>query len=203
MAKFRGLVYVKHGRVGSRSEGPDYYLQTYRGDLLLRMNDRHPWKPDYELEFYGRTMVEIEGTRTGRTTIQVQSIAPILAPRIPHPEHNAPGLGEPVELRLGECVLLDDAPLKVTFLSVEDDSRCPSGVTCVWEGQCVIVLGLTPDDGDDQRVELTVRSGHPELAEAVVAGYHVEVHAVKPYPSAGTPTEPSAYRARIEVNRIE
>ena len=29
METFEGLVYVKHGRIGSKSEGPDYYLQTW------------------------------------------------------------------------------------------------------------------------------------------------------------------------------
>src|SRR5947208_2164189 len=50
MDTFKGLVYVKHGRVGTRSEGPDYYLQTTRGDFLLRYRQRNPWEPDYHLE---------------------------------------------------------------------------------------------------------------------------------------------------------
>ena len=49
MGTFKGLVYVKHGRVGSKSEGPDYYLQTCDGEYLLKYVDRCLWKPDYLL----------------------------------------------------------------------------------------------------------------------------------------------------------
>ncbi|MCA9635006.1 MAG: hypothetical protein KC420_03120 [Myxococcales bacterium] len=204
MAKYRGLVYVKHGRVGSRSEGPDYYLQTYKGDFLLRYGERTPWEPDYRLEFYGRRMVEIEGKLLDRHTIQVETIDAILSPRIPQPEQDEPRIGHPFELKLGQSVHLSDAPLTVAFLSVEGDSRCPTGLTCVWEGKCDIVLCLTPDGADGQKVDLTVQGGRPDLAEAVVVGYHVEVHAVKPYPTAAQPQpDPSLYTAVVEIGRIE
>ena len=29
MGTFKGLVYIKNGRIGTKSEGPDYYLQTF------------------------------------------------------------------------------------------------------------------------------------------------------------------------------
>jgi hypothetical protein len=29
METLKGLVYIKQGRIGTRSEGPDYYLQTF------------------------------------------------------------------------------------------------------------------------------------------------------------------------------
>jgi hypothetical protein len=61
MAKFRGLIYVKQGRVGTRSEGPDYYLQTARAEYLLQLNKRDLWKCDYELEFYCRRIVIVTG----------------------------------------------------------------------------------------------------------------------------------------------
>jgi hypothetical protein len=79
---FKGLLYVKHGRVGSRSEGPDYFLQTAKEDLVLVYKDRHLWEPDYVLEFFGRQMVEVHGALDGRT-LKVESIHAILSPNIP------------------------------------------------------------------------------------------------------------------------
>ena len=61
----RGLLYVKHQNVGTRSEGPAYFLQTTGGDLALAMNERAPWQPDYELEFYARAIVEVDGSMEG------------------------------------------------------------------------------------------------------------------------------------------
>ncbi|MCA9708035.1 MAG: hypothetical protein KDK70_19435 [Myxococcales bacterium] len=82
MKRLAGLVYIKHGRVGSRSEGPDYFLQTKDGDFLLRWGDRPLWEPDYRLEFYGRRMVEVHGEVRDRE-VQVERIDPILATMLP------------------------------------------------------------------------------------------------------------------------
>lgn len=204
MAKFRGLVFVKHGRVGSRSEGPDYYLQAYGADYLLKYQARQLWQPDYQLEFFGRKMVEIEGKLVDRHTIQVASITEILSPMIPRPGQAGPSIGEPFELRHGQSVTFTDAPIKLAFLGVLEDSRCPTGVVCVWEGRCVVTLSLTPEGGEGQKFDLTARGGNPELAAADVHGYHVELHDVKPYPTAGAPRpDASQYSVKIEVTRIE
>jgi hypothetical protein len=53
MGTFKGLIYVKYGRVGTRNEGPDYHLQTAHGDLLLAYHPWHAWEMDYQLEYYG------------------------------------------------------------------------------------------------------------------------------------------------------
>lgn len=203
MAKYRGLVYVKHGRVGSRSEGPDYYLQTFRMDYLLRYQDRLAWQPDYQLEFYGRRMVEVEGTLADRQTIKVASIHEILSPMIPRPDAVGPHLGEPFTLKYGQSVHLDDAKLKLAFLSVDQDSRCPIGVTCVWEGQCIVGLSLTKDSGETEKFTLTARAGHPELAAAEVFGYHVELHSVAPAPTKDVP-QPGheQYQLSVEISAI-
>lgn len=82
MFKTSGLIYIKHGRVGTRSEGPDYFLQSFERDYLLRFRERTPWQPDFELEFYNRAMVEVEGELRD-DTLKVASIREILSPMIP------------------------------------------------------------------------------------------------------------------------
>lgn len=82
MTKLAGLVYVKHGRVGTRSEGPDYFLQTVKGDVLLVLDQPAPWLPDYKLEFYGRRMVAVEGDFDGER-FKVAHIQEILAGGLP------------------------------------------------------------------------------------------------------------------------
>ncbi len=83
MRRFRGLLFIKHGRVGTRSEGPDYYIQTSGGDLLLCYEKRNLWQPDYHLEFYNRRMVEIIGRINEQGVIDVESIEMILEQLIP------------------------------------------------------------------------------------------------------------------------
>jgi len=67
MESYKGLVFVKQGRIGSRSEGPDYYLQTKEGEYLLERKTVHEgFRPDYFLEFYCRKFVAIDGKADGK-----------------------------------------------------------------------------------------------------------------------------------------
>jgi hypothetical protein len=68
MEIFKGLVYVKHGRIGSKSEGPDYYLQIFDKEYLLKYADHNLWEPDYYLEFFCRKFVEVNGGLSQETT---------------------------------------------------------------------------------------------------------------------------------------
>jgi hypothetical protein len=59
---YRGLIFIRQGRIGSKSEGPDYYLQTKDDEYLLgRKTETSVFLPDYFLEYYCRKWVEIEG----------------------------------------------------------------------------------------------------------------------------------------------
>lgn len=83
MVLFKGLLYIKHGRIGTKSEDPDYYLQTNKGDFLLQYKERNLWEPDYHLEFYCRKMVEVTGEIREKTIIQVEHIKEIRELLIP------------------------------------------------------------------------------------------------------------------------
>lgn len=39
---YKALLYVKHELVGDKSEGPDYYFQTFKADYLLQYKRRFP-----------------------------------------------------------------------------------------------------------------------------------------------------------------
>ena len=77
MAGFKGLLYVKQAAVGSKSEGPVYYLQTKDREYTLIYGERHPWELDYKLEFFVRSLVKIEGEVVKENQIQVKDITEI------------------------------------------------------------------------------------------------------------------------------
>lgn len=84
METFEGLVYVKHGRIGSKSEGPDYYLQTWNREYLLEYANRGPWELDYYLDFFCRKFVEVTGElKKEGNTIKVTTIKEICRSHIP------------------------------------------------------------------------------------------------------------------------
>ena len=39
-------------------------------------------------------------------------------------------------LRVGQEVLVAEQKLSVKFVSVPEDSRCPTGVNCIWRATC-------------------------------------------------------------------
>ncbi len=43
-------------------------------------------------------------------------------------------LGEEFTVKVGQQVKIKDTKIKLTFLAVPQDSRCPSDVACVWAG---------------------------------------------------------------------
>lgn len=87
--KMEGLVYVKHGRVGTRSEGPDYFLQTncnYQ-DVRYRLKYNQPekWNPDHYLEYFDRRVVRVIGKLSPRgRNIIVESIEMITSTSLPN-----------------------------------------------------------------------------------------------------------------------
>ncbi|HSH03886.1 MAG TPA: hypothetical protein VLL52_15325, partial [Anaerolineae bacterium] len=48
---------------------------------------------------------------------------------------------QPTKLGVGDTITLDG--VDITFVEVTEDSRCPVGVTCVWEGQVGVKLTLS------------------------------------------------------------
>jgi len=197
---FKGLVYVKHGRVGSRSEGPDYYLQTMQGDYLLHFQNRPPFQPDYHLEFHVRQMVEVSGVLQAPRLIEVQSISQILSSRLPPPEATSPQLGEPVTLAQGESLFFPGESLRLRFLDVPEDSRCPPDVVCIWAGCVVATFHIDVGSSQPTPFSLTLKPGDPDKATAIVQGYRVTLQNLDP---ASRPPEnqPTLYTATLKLSK--
>jgi hypothetical protein len=105
-----------------------------------------------------------------------------------------------LRLHVGTAGVVDGGKLTVEFLKVEGDSRCPGGVTCVWQGDAAVALRLTSADGRRAGTTLhTALNLQPKSVE--YDGYDVTLADVQPYPKAQTPIEPGAYVAVISVAR--
>lgn len=86
MHTIRGLLFIKHGAVGTRSEGPLYMLQTEHKDVALRYAKRNPWELDYLLEYHNRHIVEVTGENLGDDVFQVRKVRRLAGTRIPDAE---------------------------------------------------------------------------------------------------------------------
>ncbi len=121
----------------------------------------------------------------------------------------SPAQGPQRVLRVGESLHYDSG-LKVTFLAVRNDSRCPINAQCVWAGDAEVVLRVKAGNQAARIVRI-----HTELEprEAVIpanvfppgmAGipksYVIGIARLNPVPTAGRKTLQSEYRSKLAIS---
>lgn len=85
---------------------------------------------------------------------------------------------ETVNIRLGQTGLADKGKLSIKFVSILDDSRCPVGANCVWEGNAKVRLNVTK--GKSRKTIDLNTSLAPELM--TIYGYTIKIADLKPRP---------------------
>lgn len=96
------------------------------------------------------------------------------------PETIPKRLNEQFQLHLHEPAIIINGP-EISILNIED-SRCPSDVTCVWEGEVKISVHVVKDKNPLGNFTLTSRAGDRTMATQTVDGYSIQVIEVNPYP---------------------
>lgn len=110
---------------------------------------------------------------------------------------------EIVRLEAGQSIQLTVAEARLRFAGKLEDSRCPIGVTCVWEGEIVARLELTPAGGETTSLELKGYVG-PDgdgTLSAATDGLHLTLLGLDPYPVEGQPQGDAPDVATIRVAR--
>ena len=108
-------------------------------------------------------------------------------------------IGQPFDLKVDQTADLQSAGLVIKFVNVTEDSRCPSDVTCIWEGQVSVLVDLTSADGKSfGNFTLTITGGAADNSSAkAVNGYLLRLVDVQPYPKSTQKISPSDYTAKF------
>ncbi len=101
-----------------------------------------------------------------------------------------------IELRFDETV--DAQGLKLRWLEIQD-SRCPIGVTCIWEGQVVVTLEVARGEERPVEVELIHQVGH-EIQPARAFDHDISLLGVDPYPRDGVTPDRGDYVAHLRIS---
>lgn len=101
-----------------------------------------------------------------------------------------------VSIRYGESIVLEGTIFEIGFQALLTESRCPSDVLCVWEGEARIELGLTFGDGPTVPVELDTRGGRT----VTHGGYTITLVELDPYPVSTRPCVPQDYVVHLRVS---
>jgi hypothetical protein len=100
-----------------------------------------------------------------------------------------------VQLAPGESARVDG--LTIAFEGVSADSRCPTDVTCIWEGDAVVVVRASEPSRDASALELHTAGRFPR--EATYGRYTVRLTALTPQPRESAPVPAEQYRATLQV----
>jgi len=115
---------------------------------------------------------------------------------------NIPDLDVPFQLKINQVAFIKSENIKIIFMNVTEDSRCPSDVECIWEGQVTIVINIFKNNQFIGEFNLTSRTGFDELAIKEFDGYSINLIKVEPYPISTQIIELSDYIATFNVSKI-
>ena len=90
-------------------------------------------------------------------------------------------VGRAFDLRVGEEAAVAGTDVRIRFDGVRQDSRCPTGVQCVWSGDAEAALRITTPAGPTSLVLHT--NVDPRSANA--SGHLIRLEALRPHPAEG------------------
>lgn len=105
-------------------------------------------------------------------------------------------VGRDFVLAPGEVADVEDAGLRLRFVGVLGDSRCPADAVCILGGDAVVAIAVTAGHSQ-RRYELHTGNGR----SIVHAGLTIVLIELVPYPFSAQPIDPAAYRATLRVTR--
>ena len=111
---------------------------------------------------------------------------------------NTAGTGEEFTLSIGQTVNIADEDLKITFKEVSGDSRCPTGVVCVWAGEVTCVMRIE-EGGFIYELDF-VHSGATDDYSQMNFNNYRYTFKVEPYPVSGQDISDSKYKILLTVN---
>ncbi len=107
-------------------------------------------------------------------------------------------------LRVGEEIVLAKQGLKIKFVSVPEDSRCPTNVNCIWAGNARVMLHVGKVTGKPFKLELNTNPGAATNMAAGERGsgiYEINLVEVSPHPVAGQPIALRSYVVTLVVSK--
>ncbi|MBR8833728.1 MAG: hypothetical protein DSM106950_06730 [Stigonema ocellatum SAG 48.90 = DSM 106950] len=115
-------------------------------------------------------------------------------------KQNRAKLDTQFKLKYGQIALISSEKLRIKFLNVTNDSRCPIDVQCIQAGQVTIELEIFKNNRSIGTLSLTSNAGREDLAIGYVDGYSIKLVRVDPLPRTTKPIDISDYVATLIVS---
>lgn len=85
---------------------------------------------------------------------------------------------------------------RICLDSVFNDSRCPTGLVCVWEGDALAAFTLSKND---EVRNFTLHENAKFQNDTIIEGISIRLLNIIPYPTASQLFDPADYRVEISV----
>jgi hypothetical protein len=108
-------------------------------------------------------------------------------------------LDKEFQIRFGEVVSIKKEGLKIGFENVVEDSRCPTGVECVWAGNAKIVILMKNNRRRAYTIKLNT-SVEPKQ-DNFLKKYDVKLVSLSPYPKKDAKIKNRDYVATLIVSK--
>ena len=110
-------------------------------------------------------------------------------------------LDQPFTLAYGQETDVGDVGVRLGFPGPVDESRCPYGVLCFWEGDAGVHLWIERPGAPREEFVLHTYRVWDQFLD--FGAWRVTLLQVEPYPVFGEPIDPEAYVATFEVTAID
>jgi hypothetical protein len=102
-----------------------------------------------------------------------------------------------VNLKNGDCFRKFENRVSMCLDSVFNDSRCPTGFVCIWEGDAVAAFSISRDDIVKK---FNLHTNKSFQNDTVIDGITIKLLTIMPYPSSDSQFDTKDYRVEISVD---
>ena len=107
-------------------------------------------------------------------------------------------LGKKFTLAINQTAVIKSDNLSIKFVDI-NDSRCPTGATCIWAGEARAFVEINGNTGSN--ISLTEGGGSANGSENATIGAYTFVFHVRPYPALSHPLTKTEYRLDLTVTK--
>lgn len=102
-----------------------------------------------------------------------------------------------INLKVNDCFDKFENKVSICLDSVFNDSRCPTGLVCIWEGDALASFSITRNDSI-RRLILHINNSFQN--DTVIDGITIKLLSIMPYPISGAQIDPQDYKVEISIN---
>ena len=112
-------------------------------------------------------------------------------------------LGEPFTYQFGDFYVENNGgPLSIQFNNVVSDSRCPTSVICVWEGEVSVEMKYFANNAvQTDTLSLGGLNADPTMDSSLFQGYTIKLTKVDPYPETTVEIPLDSYKLTLVVTK--